>query len=165
MRTVTLIIGIIIAVNTYGQVNKFRGMELYTDTSWTNYHTDNYRILDDNNLAHFGVYREYNSEEKFTKKDFDGVLKELDRILILNGRTLDSFDGINIENTVLINLTLNKLYDAYMNGRMNTYLSYKYEINGYELFFSIDNIGTSKYINITFGSKKDWDSFMLKYNK
>lgn len=165
MRALTLIIGIIITVNTYSQVNKFRGMELYTDTTTENYSTDNYRSLDDNNLAHFGVYREYNSEEKFTKKDFDGVLKELDRILILNGRTLDSFDGINIENTVLINLTLNKLYDAYVNGKLNTYLSYKYEINGYELFFTIDNTGTSKYINITFGSKKDWDFFLVNYSK
>lgn len=163
MRALTLIIGIIITVNTYSQVNKFRGMELYTDT--TSYGVDNQRSLDEYNLSSFGVYREYNSEEKFTKKDFDGVLKELDRILILNGRTLDSFDGINIENTVLINLTLNKLYDAYVNGRMNTYLSYKYEINGYELFFSIDNIGTSKYINITFGSKKDWELFMVDYTK
>lgn len=164
MRTLTLIIGIIITVNTYGQVNKFRGMELYTDTSWTNYFTDNYRSLDDDNLARFGVYREYNSEEKFTKKDFSDVLAELDRILVLNDRTLDSFDGINIENTVLINLTLDKLYDAYKNGRLNTYLSYQYEINGYELFFTIDNIGTSKHINILFGSKKDWDLFMINYN-
>ena len=164
MRALTFIIWIIITSAAYGQVNKFRGMELYTDTSWTNYFTDNYRSLNDDNLARFGVYREYNSEEKFTKKDFSDVLAELDRILVLNGRTLDSFDGINIENTVLINLTLNKLYDAYANGRMNTYLCYKYEIIGYELFFSIDNIGTSKYINITFGSKKDWDLFMINYN-
>lgn len=165
MRAVTLIIGIIITVNTYSQVNKFSGMELYTDTTTKNYFTDNYRSLDDNNLAHFGVYREYNSEKKFTKKDFDDVLKELARVLTLNGRTLDSFDGINEESTVLVNLTLEKLYDAYVNGRLNTYLSYKYEINGYELFFTIDNIGTSKYIDITFGSKKDWDSFMVNYSK
>lgn len=165
MRAVTLIIGIIITVNTYSQVNKFRGMELYTDTTTKNYFTDNYRSLDDNNLAHFGVYREYNSEKKFTKKDFDVVLKELDRVLVLNGRTLDSFDGINEKSTVLVNLTLEKLYDAYVNGRLNTYLSYKYEVNGYELFFTIDNIGTSKYINITFGSKNDWDSFMVNYAK
>ena len=161
MRALTLIIGIIITVNTYGQVNKFRGMELYTDT--TSYGVDNQRSLDEDNIASFGVYREYNSEEMFTNKDFDDVLKELDRILILNGRTLDSFDGINDESTILINLTLAKLYDAYVNGRLNTHLSYKYEINGYELFFTIDNTGTSKYINITFGSKKDWDSFMVNY--
>jgi len=161
MRALALIIGIIITVNTYSQVNKFKGMDLYTNT--TSYGVDNQRSLDEDNIASFGVYREYNSETKFTKKDFDGVLKELDRILILNGRTLDSFDGINEESTVLINLTENKLYDAYINGRMNTYLSYKYEINGYELFFTIDNIGTSKQINILFGSKKDWDSFMVNY--
>jgi hypothetical protein len=162
MRALTLIIGIIITVNTYSQVNKFRGMELYTDT--TSYVVDNQRSLGDDNIASFGVYKEYNSDEMFTKKDFDVVLKELDRILVLNGRTLDSFDGINEESTVLINLTLNKLYDAYVYGRLNTHLSYKYEVNGYELFFTIDNIGTSKHINILFGSKKDWDSFMVDYN-
>jgi len=162
MRALTLIIGIIITSTVYSQVNKFRGMELYADTA--GYGIDNHRHLDDGNIAHFGIYREYNSEEKFTKKDFSDVLAELDRILVLNGRTLDSFDGINIENTVLINLTLDKLYDAYTNGRLNTFLSYRYEINGYELFFAIDNIGTSKQINIIFGSKKDWNLFMINYN-
>ena len=162
MRALTLIIGIIITANTYSQVNKFRGMELYTDT--TSYGVDNQRSLNDDNIASFGVYREYNTDDRFTKNDFDVVLKELDRVLVLNGRTVNSFDGINEESTVLINLTLEKLYDAYLNGRLNTHLSYKYEVNGYELFFTIDNIGTSKHINILFGSKKDWDLFMVDYN-
>ena len=164
MKALTLIIGIIIASSTYSQVNKFHGMELYTDTS-SEYGIDNHRSLDKFGLASYGVYRDYNSEVKFTKKDFAIVLLELDRVLILNGRTLDSYDFVSIPETVLTHLTADILYDAYSKGRMNVDYIYDYDVNGYEIIFAIDNIGTSKYITIFFGSNKDWELFMTDYNK
>jgi len=168
MKTVTLIIGIIIASNTCSQVNKFHGMELYTDTTVESLFLDNHRTIDEYSLGGYGVFktpsRDY-SVEKFTKQDFADVLKELERVLILNGRTLDSYDFVSIPGTVLTHLTADILYDAYSRGRLNVDYIYEYEVNGYEIYFSIDNVGTSKQIGISLGSTKDWELFMTDYNK